>query len=76
MTRVSINSHGCFVLIFRALHVYFIYIYQTCIVCNSHEIHFRTTVNSLLRKCVSINKITMRLVKDMHVKYRQDNCII
>jgi hypothetical protein len=39
------------------------YIYQTCIFCNSHEMHFGTTGNSLLRKCVSINKIIMRLVK-------------
>jgi hypothetical protein len=39
------------------------YIYQTCIFCNSHEIHFETTKNSLLKKCVLINKITMRLVK-------------
>jgi hypothetical protein len=39
------------------------YIYQTCIFCNSHEIHFRTTGNSLLQKYVSINKIIMRLVK-------------
>jgi hypothetical protein len=39
------------------------YIYQTCIFCNSHEMHFGTTRNSLLRKRVSINKIIMRLVK-------------
>jgi hypothetical protein len=39
------------------------YIYQTCIFCNSHEIYFGTTGNSLLRKCMSINKIIMRLVK-------------
>jgi hypothetical protein len=39
------------------------YIYQTCIVCNSHKIHFGTTENSLLQKRVSINKIIMRLVK-------------
>jgi hypothetical protein len=26
MTRVSTNSHGCFVVIFLALHIYFIYI--------------------------------------------------
>ena len=39
------------------------YIYETCIFCNSHEIHFGTIVNSLLQKCVSVNKIMMRLVK-------------
>jgi hypothetical protein len=39
------------------------YIYQTCIFCNSHGIHFETTKNSLLRKRVSINKIIIRLVK-------------
>ena len=39
------------------------YIYQTCIFCNSHEIHFETTGNSLLWKRVSVNKIIMRLVK-------------
>jgi hypothetical protein len=27
---------------------YLFYIYQTCIFCNSHEIHFGTTRNSLL----------------------------
>ena len=27
---------------------YIFYIYQACIFCNSHEIHFRTTRNSLL----------------------------
>jgi hypothetical protein len=26
MTRVSTNSHGCFVVTFPALHIYFIYI--------------------------------------------------
>jgi hypothetical protein len=26
MTRVSTNSHGCFVVTFLALHIYFIYI--------------------------------------------------
>ena len=39
------------------------YIYQTCIFCNFHEIHFGTIENSLLQKCVSVNKIIMRLVK-------------
>ena len=34
------------VVTFPALQVYFIY--QTCIFCNSHEIHFETIVNSLL----------------------------
>jgi hypothetical protein len=34
------------VVTFLALHIYFIY--QTCIFCNSHEIHLGTTVNSLL----------------------------
>jgi hypothetical protein len=38
------------------------YIYQKCIFCNFHEIHFRTTVNSLLRKHMLINKIMIRLV--------------
>ena len=33
---------------FPALHVYYIYTYQTCIFCNSHEIHFGTTGDSLL----------------------------
>jgi hypothetical protein len=42
---------------------YLFYIYQTYIFCNSHEIHFGTTRNSLLEKRVSINKIIMRLVK-------------
>jgi hypothetical protein len=46
MAQVSINSHGCFVVTFPTLHVF--YIYQTCIFCNSHEIHFETTGNSLL----------------------------
>jgi hypothetical protein len=27
---------------------YLFYIYQTCIFCNSHKIHFETTENSLL----------------------------
>jgi hypothetical protein len=49
------------------------YIYQTCIFCNFHEIYFETTENSLLWKRVLINKIIMRLVKDKHIKYRQDN---
>jgi hypothetical protein len=42
MTRVSTNSHGCFVVTFPVLHIYFlyIYIYQTCIFCNFHEILF------------------------------------
>jgi hypothetical protein len=61
MAQVSTNSHGCFVVTFFVLHVYFIY--QTCIFCNSHEIHFGTTENSLLQKRVLINKIIMRLVK-------------
>ena len=34
------------VVAFPALHVF--YIYQTCIFCNPHEIHFGTTGNSLL----------------------------
>jgi hypothetical protein len=34
------------VVTFSALHVF--YIYQTCIFCNSHEIHFGTTANFLL----------------------------
>jgi hypothetical protein len=39
------------------------YICQTCIFCNSHEIHFGTTRNSIFLKRVLINKILMRLVK-------------
>ena len=39
------------------------YIYQICIFCNSHEIHFGTTKNSILRKRALVNKIMMRLVK-------------
>ena len=39
------------------------YIYQTCKFFNSHDIHFGTTENSFLQKCVSVNKIIMRLVK-------------
>jgi hypothetical protein len=46
MAQVITNSHGCFVVSFLALHVF--YIYQTWIFCNSHEIHFGTTGNSLL----------------------------
>jgi hypothetical protein len=46
MARASTNSHGCFVVTFLALHVFCIY--QTCMFCNSHEIHFGTTGNSLL----------------------------
>jgi hypothetical protein len=42
---------------------YLFYIYQTCIFCNSHEIHFGTMGNSFLLKHVSVNKIIMRLVK-------------
>ena len=49
------------VVAFPTLHVY--YIYQTCIFCNSHEIHFEINENSLLQKRVSVNKIMMRLVK-------------
>ena len=49
------------VVTFPALYVF--YIYQTCIFCNPHEIHFVTTENSLLQKRVLINKIIMRLVK-------------
>jgi hypothetical protein len=59
MAQVSTNSHGCFVVIFPALHVYFVYIYQTCIFFNSHEIYFGTIGNFFLRKRVSINKIIM-----------------
>jgi hypothetical protein len=44
-------------------YLFYIYIYQTCIFCNSHEIHFGTTGDSLLWKHVSFNKIIMRLVK-------------
>jgi hypothetical protein len=29
MTRVSTNSHGCFVVTFLVLHIYFIYIKHT-----------------------------------------------
>jgi hypothetical protein len=44
---------------------YLFYIYQLCIFCNSHEIHFRTTTNSLLCKCALINKVNkVRLVKE------------
>jgi hypothetical protein len=46
MARVSTNSHGCFVVTFPAVHVFCIY--QTCMFCNSHEIHFGTMGNSLL----------------------------
>jgi hypothetical protein len=63
MTRVSINSHRCFVVTFPTLHVYYIYIYQICIFYNSCEIHFGTIGNSLLQKRMLINKIIMRLVK-------------
>jgi hypothetical protein len=41
---------------------YFVYIKHAC-VCNSHEIYFGTMGNSFLWKCVSVNKIIMRLVK-------------
>jgi hypothetical protein len=41
---------------------YLFYIYQTCIFCNSHEIHFGTTRNSFCEN-VLINKIIIRLVK-------------
>ena len=61
MALVSTNSHRCFVVTFLALHVF--YIYQTCIFCNPHEIHFGTTKNSLLQKRVSVSKIMMRLIK-------------
>jgi hypothetical protein len=46
IARVSTNSQGCFVVTFPALHIFCIY--QTCMFCNSHEIHFETTSNSLL----------------------------
>jgi hypothetical protein len=42
---------------------YLFYIYQTCIFCNTHKLYFGTTRNSLLQKCMSINKIIIRLVK-------------
>jgi hypothetical protein len=46
MAWVGTNSHGCFVVTFLALDVFCIY--QTCMFCNSHEIHFETMRNSLL----------------------------
>ena len=49
------------VVAFPALLVF--YIYQICIFCNPHEIHFGTIDNSLLRKRVSVNRVIMRLVK-------------
>ena len=52
---------------------YLFYIYKTYIFYNSHETHFGTIVNFLLSKHVSI---IMRLVKDMHVEYRQDSYIV
>jgi hypothetical protein len=61
MTRVSTNSHGCFIVIFPALHVYFIYIKHA---------YFATLMKYILEllgtlfcENVSINKIIMRLVK-------------
>jgi hypothetical protein len=45
MARVSTNSHGCFVVTFPALHVYFI---SNMHILQSHETHFGTTWNSLL----------------------------
>jgi hypothetical protein len=32
---------------------YLFYIYQTCIFCNSSEIHFETIENSFVKTCVS-----------------------
>jgi hypothetical protein len=46
MAQVSTNSYGCFVVTFPTLHVFCIY--QTCMFCKSHEIHFETTGNFLL----------------------------
>ena len=36
------------VVVFPVLHVYFIYVYQTCIFCSPHEIHFGITETSFL----------------------------
>jgi hypothetical protein len=33
-------------------NAYLIYIYQICIFCNSHEIHFGTTRNSFVKTCI------------------------
>ena len=49
-----------FVVVFSAL---LFYIYQTCIFCNPHKIHFGTIENSFVQKHVSVNKMIMRLVK-------------
>jgi hypothetical protein len=46
MTRMSINSHGCLLLLF--LHCISILYISNMIIYNSHEIHFGTTVNYLL----------------------------
>jgi hypothetical protein len=47
MTQMSTNSHEYFVVTFSYI-AYLFYIYQTCIFCNSHEIHFGTTRNFFL----------------------------
>ena len=44
------------------------YIYQTCIFCNFHEIHFGTIGKT--------NKIIMRLVKLCMYKTNKTNCIV
>jgi hypothetical protein len=61
MPRVSTNSHGCFVVTFPALHIYFIYIKYA---------YFATLMKYILElrgilfcENVSINKIIMRLLK-------------
>ena len=65
------NAYCCFFCI-----AYLFYIYQTCIFCNSHEIHFGTITNSLLWNHVSVNKIIIRLVKLYMQKTNKTNCIV
>jgi hypothetical protein len=59
--RVSTNSHGCFVVTFPTLHVFYIDVKHTYFTTlMKYILELRVT---LICENVSINKIIMRLVK-------------
>jgi hypothetical protein len=61
MARVSTNSHGCFVVTFSALHVFYIDVKHACLATlMKYILELRET---LFCENVSVNKIIMRLVK-------------
>jgi hypothetical protein len=61
MVHVSTNSHGCFIVTFPALYVFYIYVKHAYFVTLMKYILELRVI--LFCENVSVNKIIMRLVK-------------